>query len=114
MLMVIDADYEPTQSIPTATSAEHIDFIEVIPETVNNNSERIKAARAMTDHTWAEVKEIKCNKVSPLPGSDLSADQVRELIRWMLADYGVKRRRFHEETAYALTTELINKLACQI
>ena len=106
---VIDADYEPTQDIGVASVAERIE-VEVMPDDGrNDNQERIAYAIKLTEHKWSEAKHICDEKVAPIPSADLSSEQVRELIRWLLADYGARRRRIHEETAYALTTELIEQ-----
>lgn len=106
---VIDADYEPTQNIQSAPVAERIQ-VEVMPDDGrNDNQERIAYVINLTEHKWSEAKRICDEKVGPIPSADLSSEQVREVVRWLLTDYGVKHRRIHEEMAYALTTELINQ-----
>ncbi|MEM9009289.1 MAG: hypothetical protein AAGE59_38040 [Cyanobacteria bacterium P01_F01_bin.86] len=106
---VIDADYEPMQSVDSAQPVERIQ-VEVMPDDGrNDNQERIAYAIRLTEHKWSEAKRICNEKVAPIPSSEMSSDQVREVICWILTDYGVKRRRIHEETAYGLTTELINQ-----
>ena len=106
---VLDADYEPMQTVNNAQPMQRIE-VEVMPDDGrNDNQERIAYAIKLTEHKWSEAKTICDEKVGPIPSADLSSEQVREVIRWLLTDYGVRRRRVHEETAYALTTELINQ-----
>ena len=106
---VMDADYEPMQSVSNAQPMQRID-VEVMPDNGrNDNQERIAYAIRLTEHSWADAKRICNEKVTTSPSSEMNADQVRDLIRWLLTDYGVKRRRVHEETAYGFTTELINQ-----
>ena len=106
---VIDADYEPMQAVNNAQPAERIQ-VEVMPEDGrNDNQERIAYAIRLTEHSWADAKRVCNEKVTTSSSSEMNAEQVRDLVRWLLADYGVKRRRIHEETAYALTTELIEQ-----
>ena len=106
---VIDADYEPTQPVGNAQPMERIQ-VEVMPDDGrNDNQERIAYAIRLTEHKWSDAKRICDEKIAPIPSADMSSEQVREVIRWLLADYAAKRRRIHEETAYELTTELIDQ-----
>lgn len=105
---IIDADYEPAQPISKAQPMERIQ-VEVMPDNGNDNQARIAQVINATEHSWAEAKEICDLKVRPVPSSELSSVELRELIRWLLADYAVKRRYIQQDTAYGLTTELIKQ-----
>lgn len=105
---IIDADYEPTQSIGNTQPMERIN-VEVMPDSGNDNQARIAQAIKVTEHSWAEAKEICDRKVRPVPSSTLTDSEVRELVRWLLTDYAVKRRYIQQETAYDITTELIQQ-----
>lgn len=107
---VIDADYEPMQPMNSAQPMERIQ-VEVMPDDNgrNDNQERIAYVIKLTEHRWSDVKRICNEKVAFMPTAEMSSEQVREVVRWLLTDYAVKRRRIHEEMAYGLTTELIQQ-----
>lgn len=105
----IDADYEPMQQIDMAQTTQRVRVEEASEDDGPIPQERIQRYIRVTGHTWRQVKTICSDKVRDCTSSELSEQETRELLRWLLADYAVRRRRISETVAYGLTTELIRK-----